>query len=170
MRRLSCEYSTGRRCQVQRLVRCETGRSRPAYTCSAISYRSSPLFHRRPEIHVPLNRLINFFGQEEDRDSRGYGSAGVSRQGDGRHVYVARQVENDNKVVAAKSEIKRLEFPAHFLDQLLDYCLAFRTAFLNKPLQAVLGVGALTEIFWHVILLCELTAWQRSNDHSSQIR
>jgi hypothetical protein len=97
---------------------------------------------------VPFSRLINFFGQEEDRDSRFYGSAGLGRQGDGRHVYIAWQIEDDNKVVAAKSEIKRLEFPAHFLDQLLDHCLAFRTAFLNKSLQTVLRVGALTEILF----------------------
>src|SRR5262249_60437896 len=47
----------------------------------------------------------------------------------------------------------RLQFPAHLLDQLLDHRSAFRTAFLEKPLQALLRVGALTEILRHVILL-----------------
>jgi hypothetical protein len=75
--------------------------------------------------------------------------------------------EDDNKVVAAKCEIKRVEFPAHFLGQLLDHGLAFRTAFLNEPLQTVLSVGALTEIFWHLILLFGLIIWPGSNDHNS---
>src|SRR5262245_15012398 len=50
--------------------------SRTSHTCPAVDYRCSLLFHRRPKIHLPLRRLINFFGQEEDRDSRFHGSAG----------------------------------------------------------------------------------------------
>ena len=65
-------------------------RARTAYTGSAIDSRCFPLFHRRLEIHLPFSRSINFFGQEQDGDSRFYGSAGLGRQGDGRHVYVAR--------------------------------------------------------------------------------
>src|SRR5262245_27441181 len=57
------------------------------------------------------------------------------------------------KVVAAESEVVCLQFPAHLLGQLLDHRSAFRPAFLEKPLQALLRVGALTEILRHVILL-----------------
>src|SRR5262245_54402017 len=57
------------------------------------------------------------------------------------------------KVVAAESKVECLQFPAHLLDQLLDHRSAFRTAFLEKPLQALLRVGAVTEILRHGILL-----------------
>src|SRR5690348_10951654 len=79
-----------------------------AYNDSAVD---SPLLRRRLEVHLPLSRPINFLGQEEDGDSRFYRSAGLRRQGDGRHVDVVRQIDDDNKVVIAKSEVKGFEFP-----------------------------------------------------------
>src|SRR5947207_1060284 len=84
-------------------------RSRPRQTRTRclptvrLTITTFPLFHWRLEIHLPLSRLINFFRQEEDGDSRFYGSAGLGRQGNRRHVYIVRQVDNDNKIVVAKS-------------------------------------------------------------------
>src|SRR5262245_51757412 len=123
---------------------------------------------RRAEIDFSFRGLIDFFGREQHDDARFHGAAGLRDERDGRHVDVARQVHEDVKVVAAESEVERLQLPAHLPHELLDHIPALGAAFMEQTLQALLSVRALTKILWHVVLLS--AAINRKNERGTKKR
>src|SRR5262249_35556763 len=104
---------------------------------------------RRGEIDLLLHGLVHILRSHEDRDSRLHHAAGLGHDGGGSHVHVARQIENNDEVIAAKREIKRFELAAHLLGELFHHRSPFRAAFLEQALETLISVRTQHEIFWH---------------------
>src|SRR5688572_27891364 len=89
----------------------------------------SPLL-RRAEINLPLHSLVHILRSHEDRDPRLHHAASLGDDGGGSHVDVARQIENNNEVIAAKGVIECFEFAAHMMGELFHHRSSFRAALL----------------------------------------
>src|SRR5262245_51730304 len=106
---------------------------------------------RWAEIDLPLYSLVHILRSHEDRDPRLHHAAGLCDYGGGSHVHVARQIENNNEVIAAKGVIERFEFAAHILGELFDHRSPFRAALLQQALQTLISVRTLHKIFRHSV-------------------
>src|SRR5215510_9737433 len=106
---------------------------------------------RWAEIDLPLYSLVHILRSHEDRDPRLHHAAGLCDYGGGSHVHIARQIENNNEVIAAKGVIERFEFAAHILGELFDHRSPFRAALLQQALQTLISVRTLHKIFRHSV-------------------